>query len=90
MLRQSREKMDWKKREQRIIIFVALIVIPLLAAIYCWLIASYEAHRAGMAEYSRQIIESQGEHRREITDSRLEYLSGLRGPDGLYHEVNNF
>jgi|GEM_PF-5972821 len=63
MLRQSREKLDRKKREQRIIIFVALIIIPLLTVVYCWRAASYETHRAGMEEYSRQIIESQGNHR---------------------------
>ena len=85
MLRQKQK--EWNRK---IIIIAALIVIPLLTAIRCWRVASYETHQMGMKEYSRQIVEAQGEHRQEIINARSEYLSGLRGPDGLYHETNNF
>ncbi len=85
MFRQIQRKKEKTRWERMIIVIVVLAIIPLLGVIDHWRKANSD-RQLEIREYFQQAVE---EHQQENKDLGLEYLSGMRGPDGLYHKTHD-
>jgi hypothetical protein len=85
VFKQSPEKLKRIKRERKIIAAVLLATILLLGVVDHWRKANSD-RQLEIREYFQQAVE---EHQQENKGLGLEYLGGMRGPDGLYHQIND-
>lgn len=74
-----------QKEKERMIIIVTLLVVVLITPIFCHFYEAWQEQRqAVLEELGKMLLPSEAEKR-----LNLEYLGGLREPDGYYHRLSD-